>query len=224
MRRSEPEGVRRGRIIRQLAEAVEVFSRAGRFEEASHATEVLADAVEEHGQDGLAEVLRETAPAGRLASDFWSIHVVPDALRRARHLADELVEKGVVEVLHADRHGWGFAPSHAETPFHPVLTHAGYRYFGSKQIRMFPTGHGLMPGPSSWLDLRHRYGIGKPDPHASSSWSATTRDGHEIAVTNAHWDSFTTRVRRGGAVRRAGGVDAQSLARYLAGRARRRPR
>ena len=206
MRRSEPEGARRGRVIRQLADAVETLSRAGRFEEASHATEVLADAVEEYGQHGLAEVLRTMAPPELLASDFWSIHVVPDALRRARHLADELIEKGGVEVLDADRHGWGIAPSHVVTPFHPVLTRAGYRYMASSQQRVFPTGHGIMAGPTSFLVLRHRYAL------------AGGGSVHEIVVSDNRWDARTARRRCGS----PGGPDAQSLGRYLVGRARRR--
>lgn len=163
---------------------------ARRRDDAREGGLVLADALEEYGYQTLAERVREavTTAGGYL----W------DILQPSIQAAIAQIASGQEPELRNEYMSQGYAPVHRASPYHQILTNAGYSY--SHTSRLF---HG-----SSRYDLHHTY-VKEGEPPIS------------VATFTSEWSSRVPafRGRRG-----IGGSTPAELEKYLRGKAHRKAR
>ena len=149
---------------------------------------VLADAIEAHGYRSLAEGINEAVQS---ADKGWQWHALDNEIDRTI----TQIASGREPLLQDEYFSQGYAPSHRESPYDPILKHAGYKYSHSTRVWRAATGH-----------LLHTY----------------TKPGVQpISVSGEYW---STRARAFRGSREVGGETPAELEKYLRGKARRKPR
>ena len=181
---------RAARVIRDLYEETALAMDSGPLAYAKEVGAVLADAIEAHGYRSLAEGINEAIQSADKGKG-WQWHALDNEIDRTI----TQIASGREPLLQDEYFSQGYAPSHRESPYDPILKRAGYKYSHSTRVWRATTGH-----------LLHTY---------------TKLGVQPISVSGKHW---STRARAFRGSREVSGETPAELEKYLRGKARRKPR